>query len=272
MRTEDISSKKISIFQRKILDFYSHQGRDLPWRKTQDPYKILLSEFMLQQTQVSRVISFYNEWITKWPTIKELATASFIDVLQAWMGLGYNRRARYLHDTARIIVSDYNGNVLKAIEHCKTLPGIGKYTARAVRIFAANEDIATVDTNIRRIFIYEFDLPQNISDTCLFDLAQQALPPGKSRDWHNALMDYGSLQLTALKTNIKPKTSQSKFEGSDRQIRGKLLRLLLSDAQNLESLQQNISIDPSRLDRILTTMIREEVITYDDGKYQISKT
>ena len=156
---ENIPAEKIKQFQKKVFSFYKKNKRDLPWRKTTDPYKILLSELMLQQTQVKRVVLYYEQWIATWPTLEKFATASLHEVLQMWMGLGYNTRAVNLHTTARKIIVEYDGDVLQAMKQYKDLPGIGRYTAQAVQIFSTNADLVTVDTNIRRIFINEFKLP-----------------------------------------------------------------------------------------------------------------
>lgn len=266
-----ISKKDIEQFQKKVLQFYLDHKRNLPWRQTTDPYKILVSEFMLQQTQVSRVIEYYTKWIEKWPTVQKLATEEYKKVLQAWMGLGYNRRARYLHNTATVIVNEFDGDVLSAVKHYEKLPGIGLYTSKAVQIFSANKDIATVDTNIRRIFINEFNLDESISDTDLFLLAKQCLTRGKSRDWHNALMDYGSMHLTSRKTGIRPKTQQSPFKGSDREIRGKILRLLLNEAQSSYDLEKQLYVNPDRLVRILNKMCEEKTISKVNKQYLVPK-
>jgi len=266
-----LSQEMIQQFQKKVLSFYQKQKRDLPWRNTTDPYKILLSEFMLQQTQVVRVVPFYERWITKWPTIHALASASRAEVLKMWMGLGYNTRAIHLHKAAQKIVSKHKGDVLKAMKHYKEIPGVGKYTSHAVQIFATNDNLVTVDTNIRRIFIHEFHLPETITEKELWKLAEQCLPPGKSRDWHNALMDYGALSLTAQKTGIKPKTQQSRFEGSDRQIRAQILRRLLKGTTTLLDLQNTIGVEPIRLQRILRKMMDEQLLIKKQNRYQLKE-
>jgi len=268
---DTISSEKINQIQHEILSFYADHKRDLPWRSTTDPYKILLSEFMLQQTQVKRVIDYYIKWIKQWPTILDLSIAPFQDVLSEWIGLGYNRRAQYLHESLKIIVETYDGDVLSAMHDYQKLPGIGNYTARAVRIFAGNDDIATIDTNIRRIFIHLFHLPTTISDHTLADIAEKCMPRGKSCIWHNALMDYGALKLTSRKTGIKPKTTQSRFNGSDRQIRGKILRMLLKGPNTYQEFQSTFQIGPSRLNKILSKMKQDQMISQNDIWYQIKE-
>ena len=266
---DTINSKKITEIQHEILSFYSDHKRNLPWRETTNPYHILISEFMLQQTQVSRVITYYHKWIKRWPTITDLSGANFQEVLLNWMGLGYNRRSRYLHESSKIIVEEYDGDILLAMHTYQNLPGIGKYTARAVRIFAGNEDIATVDTNIRRILIQLFDLPITISDKKLFEIAEKCVPKGKSCIWHNALMDYGALKLTSRKTGIKPKTTQSTFKGSDREIRGKILRMLLDGPCEFKEFQTNLQIKSDRLNEILEKMKQDQMINQRSTSYHI---
>jgi A/G-specific adenine glycosylase len=270
LRYIDVPQEKIQQFQKKVFSFYRKKKRELPWRKTTDPYKILLSEFMLQQTQVNRVVLYYEQWTAKWPTIYALSVASLPEVLQMWMGLGYNTRAVNLHRAARKIVANYHGDVMTAVKQYKDLPGIGRYTSHAVQIFSANADLVTVDTNIRRIFIREFNLSEQVSDKEIWKLAEACLPRGKSRDWHNALMDYGALSLTAQKTGIKPKTQQSRFEGSDRQIRAQILRYLLTKDMSISELKKNLGIEQMRLFPILEKMISEKIIVKEHKIYRLN--
>ncbi len=265
-----LSLQQRSTFQCKVRDYYHQHGRTLPWRQTTDPYKILISEIMLQQTQVDRVTPYYTTWISRWPTVTDLAQAPRKDVLQAWLGLGYNNRAMRLHAAAKIIAEKYQGNVLKALEEEK-LPGIGPYTKKAVRIFAANANMVTIDTNIRRILIHEFKLLSSVADKDLEALALQCLPKGRSREWHNALMDYGATLLTSRKTGIRPKTTQTRFEGSDRQLRAKLLRIFLrsSEPRTLKELAALCSRSSLRLTHILNTMVRDGLVEKRKGSYTI---
>jgi A/G-specific adenine glycosylase len=263
---KQITDQQIKKLQKKVLAYYTEKGRDLPWRKTTDPYKILVSEIMLQQTQVDRVIPFYENWLHQWPTVADLSAADSKMVMKAWNGLGYNRRARYLQETAKKIHEEYNDDVLEAMNHPKELPGIGPYTSQAVQIFAANKDIATVDTNIRRIFIHAFGIDEKTTDKELQQLADRCVPKGKSRDWHNALMDYGATLLTSRKTGIKPKTTQTKFEGSDRQIRGEIVRQLMDDEKDLTEIINNINEENKRVESIIDQMKKEQVIFEKKGK------
>lgn len=181
---------------------------------------------MLQQTQVARVLPKYKAWITRWPTWKALAKAGRRELLREWSGLGYNRRAIYLGLLAKIVVGRFDGRLSDDPNVLKTLPGIGPYTANAILIFAFNRPLVTIDTNIRRVLIHEFDLSTGTSRNDLERLAIRLLPGGRARDWHNALMDYGRLALPAQMPDIPPVARQSKFKGSRRQIRGEIIRRL----------------------------------------------
>lgn len=267
--TVKITPSQIKRFHKKIFSYYAKNKRELVWRKTTDPYKILLSELMLQQTQVSRVEHYYIEWTQHWPTIHELAKASRSEVLKMWMGLGYNNRAVRLHKAAQVISTTYKGDVLAAMKNYTEIPGVGRYTAHAVQIFADNADMVTVDTNIRRILLHEFSLPEESTDDELWTLAQRCLPKGESREWHNALMDYGAQFLTAKTTGIKPKTHQSKFKGSDRQIRAQILRLLLDKPQTIIALQSSLKIQEDRLYTILSKMKRDGLVTQKSNTYKL---
>ncbi|MFH1590774.1 MAG: Fe-S cluster assembly protein HesB [archaeon] len=272
---EKISPPQIRRFRQKVLSYYAKSARDLPWRKTTDPYSILVSEIMLQQTQVDRVIPFYRAFLERWPTIQDLAQANLSEVLESWSGLGYNRRARMLRDAAIIIVSHFDGDVIKAMQAFGDIPGIGPYTANAVRIFSTNEDIATVDTNIRRTLIHEFGLDEKTPQKDLWNLAARCIPKGKSRLWHNAMMDFGSTVQTSLKTGIRPVNKQSRFEGSDRQLRGKALRHMVTSEQ-LTSTFKDIAdatgeiTTSSRLQNVLSGLKKDGLIREKCGIYSLA--
>jgi A/G-specific adenine glycosylase len=261
--------EKILYFQNKIFSFYEENKRQLPWRNTTDPYRVLLSELMLQQTQVSRVISYYEKWIARWPTLDALASASRAEVLKAWMGLGYNTRAVNLHKAVQKIIDEFDGDVLAAMKQYKEIPGVGRYTAHAVQIFSTNADLVTVDTNIRRIFIAEFHLSEDLSPGELWEYAEQCLPRGRSRDWHNALMDYGAIQQTAKKTGIRSLSQQTQFEGSDRQVRAAVLRLILSGPSSFETLHRAVGGEQKKLRKILRKMVDEELLVLQNTWYQV---
>lgn len=219
-------------FSRRLFAWYKRNGRhDLPWRKTADPYKIFVSEMILQQTQVLRVIPKYRAFIRRFPNVCALAAAEPAAVLRLWSGLGYNRRALYLQRAARAIVTQHAGTFPQSVVALRQLPGVGEYTAAAICIFAWNQNVAAVDTNIRRILIHELRLPETVTAARLQAVAQQLVPNGKSRAWHSALMDYGSAVATARATGVRPRSRQSTFAGSDRYYRGQLIKLLLQHRQ-----------------------------------------
>lgn len=219
-----------SKFRALVWKFYRANGRhDLPWRKTRDPYKILVSEVMLQQTQAERVIPFYKKFIKKFPTAERLASASLAPVLQMWQGLGYNRRAKLLRNAAKELV-----NIPKSSYRLKlvweTLPGVGKYTARAVAAFAYNKDVVFVETNIRTAIIHHFfPRRRSVADIELVEVLAKVLPRGRAREWYSALMDYGaSLKRSGVShtTRSRHYKKQSRFTGSLREARGAVLRTL----------------------------------------------
>ncbi|MDY6770700.1 MAG: Fe-S cluster assembly protein HesB [Candidatus Nanohaloarchaea archaeon] len=265
----DLSQDEIERFQQKIFDFYEENGRDLPWRETTDPYRILVSEVMLQQTQVTRVVPKYEAWMDRWPTAEDLAEADLQEVLSLWKGLGYNNRAKRLRNAAQKIVEEYGGEVPQDPEELQELPGVGPYTAHAIMIFAFNADEVTVDANIRRILIHEFDLDEDTTDGELRDLAEQLLPEGRSRAWHNALMDYGALEKTSKATGVSPKTTQSSFEGSRRYYRGQILDELLEGSKTRDELDDKIDTDEVK--DILDDLEDEGMVAQDGAEYRIDQ-
>ena len=225
------SSQIVSKFQNVVWDYYKENARkELPWRKTRDPYCILVSEMMLQQTQVERVKPFYEAFIKKFPTIQKLATASLADVLKVWQGLGYNSRAKRLQDTARAVIVRYDGILPKDAVMLEALPGIGAYTSKAIVAFAYNHDAVLIETNIRTAVSHHFfHDKEGVTDEEVLQVLKKVLPKGKSREWYSALMDYGAhLKRSGIRINNKSKTyaKQSKFTGSDREARGTILKAL----------------------------------------------
>ncbi len=186
-------------FSDELLDWYSTHKRDLPWRHNATAYQVLVSEIMLQQTQVSRVIDKYKEFLTLFPTLSDLALASKAEVIQAWSGLGYNRRALLLQKFAVEVMNKYDGEIPRVREALLKLSGMGPYTTGAVLSFAFNLEEPAIDVNVRRIFLRYFEgkdqgEPLDRSgEKKLFDLAAREIPVGKSSVFHNALMDFGSL-------------------------------------------------------------------------------
>lgn len=226
---------EFELFRKTILDYYKKNKRSFPWRETTDPYKILVSEIMLQQTQTDRVVPKFNAFIAEFPDFQSLATAPLPSVLRLWSGLGYNRRALYLQRTAQVVSDNFNGVLPSDEKSLITLPGIGKYTAGAIMAFAFNARTVFIETNIRRVYIhFFFHDGDEIADTQLTPIIERTLPNENYREWYYALMDYGAyLAKTQINPNRRSKhyNKQSPFEGSHRQLRGKVLRLYLSNGE-----------------------------------------
>ncbi len=190
--------------QSSLLNWYAQEQRDLPWRTTSDPYAILVSEVMLQQTQVDRVLPKYRQFLAAFPTLADLANAPTADVISAWVPLGYNRRAISLQSIAKQVIADYQGQIPDSIDELLKLKGIGRYTAGAIACFAYHKQVATVDTNIRRvihrIFLGLEQPEQKINDTQMLLLAEQVLPEEQAYNWNQALMDLGATTCTSNDT------------------------------------------------------------------------
>lgn len=239
-----LSEKQVVSFQGNILHWWSINKRDLPWRRMRDPYRIMVSEVMLQQTQVLRVIAKYTEFIEVFPTIGALAQASPAAVLRVWKGLGYNRRALYLQRAAKIVVNEYQGKFPKSEEKLVKLPGLGIYTARAILVFAFKEDLPLVDTNIRRIITQFFFNDQPQKPSVIDDIARQLVPHGKSWEWHQALMDYGALELQKVNGKRKKvKKNKISFKDSNRYFRGRIIdRLREGEVQQEKLIGECVSL------------------------------
>ncbi len=183
-------------FPDKLLEWYAHQGRKLPWRGSVDPYAVWVSEIMLQQTRVETVIPYYERWMRRFPTISVLAAASEQDVLTVWEGLGYYSRARNLHNAARVVLEKYEGEIPHNLVDLRSLPGIGRYTAGAIGSMAFGLDVPTLDGNIRRVLARVFDVAEPADsppgEKILWRLAEQNLPTGRAGDANQALMDLGA--------------------------------------------------------------------------------
>lgn len=255
-------------FQERIFGFYHEKGRDFPWRRTRDRYAVMVSEIMLQQTQADRVTPRFLQWMERFPDVQSLAGASLHNVLQLWSGLGYNSRGQRLHLAAALIVERHGGTVPARPDILATLPGIGPYTSCSIPAFADNLDIAAVDTNIRRVLIHELQLPESIAPADLRRIAGEVLPKGRSREWHNALMDYGALELTSRRTGISPLSRQTPFKGSRRWYRGRLLRELLDTGMlSMDSIEARYSDCPYGIGTILEALVREGMAEmYGDGR------
>jgi len=268
-------------FQKIILDWHKKNRRDMPWRKTKDPYKILVSEVMLQQTQVVRVLPKYKEFLKEFPILQSLAKTPDKKLLKVWQGLGYWKRALSLKQAVKEIIKSHKGKFPKNPGDLQKLPGIGPYTAHAVSCFAFKNSDAFLDTNIRRVYLHFF-FPKrtNVSDKEILKVAEKATVSKNSREWHYALFDYGALVLKDKKINRQSKhyAKQSRFEGSFRFFRTKVMRFLLDQPQSktkkekVESflereLQKNKSIHASN--KILEALIQNKLIKRTKDYYSI---
>jgi A/G-specific adenine glycosylase len=220
-------------FQKKIYDYYRHEKRILPWRKTKDPYRILVSEVMLQQTTSNRVIPKYTEFLIKFSDVAALFKAPVKDVLTVWQGLGYNRRALLLKKTAEAIVKDNKGKFPKTYDELVKLPGIGPYTANAIMAFAYNVPVVMIETNIRTVFIHLlFPDSKKVTDKVLMTYIERYNDIDNPREWYNALMDYGAMLKKSIPNPSRKSshyTKQSTFEGSDRQVRGAIIKAYIQN-------------------------------------------
>ncbi len=257
-------------FRRFIYDFYKKYGRDLPWRRTYDPYCILVSEIMLQQTQVARVNEKYTSFINRFPDFQSLSRANLEDVLAEWQGLGYNRRALSLKKTAERVCEEHGGVLPSDEKELVALPGIGAATASSIGAFAFNKPSVFIETNIRRVFIHcFFSDREGVHDREILPLVECMLDPVNPREWYWALMDYGSyLGRTMPNPNKRSRhyTKQGGFEGSDRQIRGRIIRTLVCEGPvEKERLIGMLGGDDQKV-RSLIDRLEKEGFLSDDGR------
>lgn len=246
----------------------------MPWRETRDPYHILVSEIMLQQTQVDRVAKKYPEFIAAFPTIQALAGAPLIKILRVWTGMGYNRRALYLQRIAQRIVRDYNGRVPKALVDLEILPGVGPATACSIAAFAFNAPVAFIETNIRSVFIHEFYPDRRrVSDRQCMPLVKKTLDQKNPREWHYALMDYGAMLKKQIKNPSRRSAhyaQQPKFKGSNRELRGQMVRALIHQPQTCADLMKIVSVPRQKLEYNLNALRNEGLLKKQKGKFIIA--
>ena len=269
--------RDLAEFRKKVRNYYRIHGRDFPWRRTKDSYRILVSEIMLQQTQTGRVEGKYIEFLKQFPNFKALAKAPVREVLRAWQGLGYNRRALSLKRTAEIVVKEHGGKLPKDEALLVEFPGIGPGTAGAIRAFAFNLPSVFIETNIRRVFICcFFSNRRKVSDKEIFSLIEKTLPGGgRTREWYWALMDYGAMLGSPKRSegglghsrmenpNRKSAhyTKQLKFEGSNRQLRGMILRLRLAHPKiSVGEIAKRVGHSVERVKNALLTLKKEGLV------------
>jgi len=270
LRNEGLTPGVVRLFRGRLMHFYATYGRDLPWRRTTDPYRILVSEFMLQQTQVGRVLVKYPEFLGKFPDIATLAGATPREVLGAWQGLGYNRRALALHSTARKAVREFGGSIPLDPVVLESFPGIGAATAGAVVVFSTNLPLVFIETNIRRVFIHLFfSGVTRVHDREIEPILARTLMRNRPRDFYYALMDLGSLLMGQGNPNTRSAgySRQSPFQGSDRQLRGEILRRLLPTGDIASGILSDLeAARPGQLERVLGGLERDGFIERVPGR------
>ena len=262
-----------------VYRFDRSQRRSLPWRGAAvSPYQVLVSEIMLQQTQVDRVIPKYLAFIERFPTVAVLAQATLPDVVAHWQGLGYYRRGRYLRDAAVVVMERFQGELPSEVALLTTLPGVGEYTAAAVRAFAFNRPSIVIETNIRAVLLYLLHPgEQGVTDTVLRQELALLQPTRDYRRWYAALMDYGSDLKRRFANPSRASAhhvSQGRFEGSDRQIRGELVRQLLAGGPEGVRAEQLVSLaggEEPRVQRMLDRLVGEGLAVRVNERYLIPK-
>ncbi len=274
----DIPSKQdIIAFRKLVYSYYRSNSRaHLPWRTDYNPYHIFISEVMLQQTQVDRVISKFIDFTGLFPDFRTLAESSLEDVLAAWKGLGYNRRAMALRNAARMIVQTFGCTLPDSPEQLRTLPGIGNATAASITAFAFNKPVVFLETNIRTVLIYHFFRDkQNINDILLMDAAEKVLDIKNPREWYSAMMDYGTMIKKSIGNESKKSRSykkQTAFRGSRRELRGKILKVLLENKScTTKSLSSLLNNDTESLLPVLSQLVHENIVRCERGKYLIAE-
>ncbi len=271
---EGLSPSTIRAFQRLVYDVYALEQRsDLPWRQTRDPYRIMVSEIMLQQTQVTRVRYKYEQFLSEFPDTATLAGASLQEVLAVWQGLGYNRRGKALKQAAEEIVVQFNGDVPSAPEELRSLPGIGAYTAGAIATFAFDRPEVFIETNIRTVFLHLFyHQREGVTDKEILPLIEATLDREQPRQWYYALMDYGAL-LKQAQANPGRRSAhhvkQSPFKGSNREVRSRILKTILArGACSTEDIVGELDGD-ERVTKNLTELEREGFLVRTKKGYAI---
>lgn len=266
-------------FTKVLFRWHKSNYREMAWRNTHDPYRILVSEIMLQQTQVERVRTKYVEFLKKFPTVRVLASASLGDVLRVWSGLGYNRRAKYLHECAKVVVTNHQGKFPSDMPTLMTLPGIGISTSAALMAFAFVKDEPMIDTNVRRILVRVFFRKEIPKDKALYLFAKELIPIGKGREWNYAMLDLGATLCTARNHSADCplqelhgkvgdfvyKKPQKKFKDSNRYYRGRILALLVTGKSSEITIRKTLHISTQQLKSLLGSLAKEKLVILKGG-------
>jgi A/G-specific adenine glycosylase len=270
-----ITQSGVSAFRNHIYTYYQTHGRDLPWRRTHDPYRILVSEFMLQQTQVGRVLQKYFDFLRVFPDPSRLAEAPLSLVLNTWRGLGYNRRARYLWLCAQKLTGEYGGKFPATPAELLALPGVGAATAGAVTVFAYDRPAVFIETNIRTVFMFFFFKGRdNVRDAELKPYIETTLDKEHPRHWYYALMDYGvylKRRFPRLNRHSAHYKKQTPFKGSRRELRSKIISCLLDNGvSSPEKLAACTGSSPAEIRNILEVLDREGLVKLGRNKVDLA--
>lgn len=261
-------------FKEIIWQKASELYREMPWRENTDPYFILVSELMLQQTQVDRVIPKFEQFMQLFPTIKDLAAASLGEVLTAWSGLGYNRRAKFLHEAAKKIVVDFDGQLPRTLDELISLPGIGPNTAGAIMTYSFNQPVVFIETNVRTVYFQHFFHDQDVvTDKELKELVAETVDTEHPREWYWAMMDYGSYlkkQGAGRLHKSKHYKKQAPLKGSLREVRGLILKALALQDLELGDLSAMMPQD-ERFEKALGDLRKEGLIQQTDNRLHLTK-
>ncbi len=259
-------------FQLALWNYYQEHQRDFAWRTSPTEYHVVVSEVMLQQTQTIRVVDKFQEFISAFPTFESLAQATTQQVLQRWVGLGYNRRCLYLHQIAQKIVAEYGGILPNDVAILKTFKGLGHATASSIVAFAFDQPTVFIETNIRSVFLHVFfKNEENVPDNFIEPLVELTLKKDTPREWYYALMDYGVYLKKKHKNpsrKSKHYTTQSKFEGSTRQVRAAIVKILaFKNEITLDELYQALPYDSEKIDQQLEKLCAEKIIIQKETAY-----
>lgn len=260
--TQELKPTEVEDFRQIIYQYYAEHRREMPWRESRDPYHILVSEIMLQQTQVERVLIKYEQFISTFSDFNSVNKVPLQEVLGVWQGLGYNRRAIALQKICRLVVTEYGGVLPNSVETLQSFPGIGPATAGAICAFAFNQPTVFIETNIRRVFLhFFFPNKHEVKDKEILPLVERTLDTRSPRRWYHALMDYGAM---LKKENHNPNwrsahySRQAPFQGSNREIRGLILKILLARPElTEEELIRSMDKNPERV-RQMINQLKEE--------------
>lgn len=272
---EGFSPAAAALLRGIVYGHYRRHRRELPWRETRDPYAVLVSEVMLQQTQVERVAGKFGEFLAAFPDFSALASAPLQQVLACWQGLGYNRRAVSLKRCAEAVMERWGGELPASAEVLQTLPGVGPYTARAVAAFAFDLPTVFIETNIRAVFIHLlFPGAEKVHDRELLPLVEASLDREQPREWYSALMDYGAF-LKREHPNPSRRSAhhvhQAPFKGSNREVRGRLLKAVLhSPGLTVAELADCLGTDSDRVDRNLRQLCDEGLLAVRNGRFFVA--